>query len=198
MRRGRTDEPRGRARRCSSPPRWWLGGGAGVGVRRAAPASATTSGVYGLCRARTSALPERHATDLVSAMTFDYRGFDTLGEEFILFVVRDRRAPCCCARSAASARSSRADGARRGSAPRGVEPAARARGRARRRRSLVLGGYVVAHGHLTPGGGFQGGVILAAALVLVFIAGQLRGAAPRRGRSRSSSSARRSAPPASR
>jgi multicomponent Na+:H+ antiporter subunit B len=37
----------------------------------------------------------------------------------------------------------------------------------------VLGGYVVTHGHLTPGGGFQGGVILAAALLLVYAAGQL-------------------------
>ncbi|MBV9607990.1 MAG: sodium:proton antiporter, partial [Acidobacteria bacterium] len=29
---------------------------------------------------------ERHATDLVTAVNFDYRGFDTLGEEFILFI----------------------------------------------------------------------------------------------------------------
>src|ERR1051326_7890723 len=28
---------------------------------------------------------ERHATDLVSALNFDLRAFDTLGEEFILF-----------------------------------------------------------------------------------------------------------------
>src|ERR671925_625024 len=27
----------------------------------------------------------RHATDLVTALNFDIRGFDTLGEEFILF-----------------------------------------------------------------------------------------------------------------
>jgi multicomponent Na+:H+ antiporter subunit B len=37
---------------------------------------------------------------------------------------------------------------------------------------LVLGVYVVAHGQLTPGGGFQGGVILAGALLLVYTAGQ--------------------------
>ena len=28
----------------------------------------------------------RHTTDAVTAVNFDYRGFDTLGEEFILFV----------------------------------------------------------------------------------------------------------------
>src|SRR5207302_10574167 len=32
--------------------------------------------------------------------------------------------------------------------------------------------YVVVHGHLTPGGGFQGGVVLAAAPLLVYLAGR--------------------------
>ena len=31
------------------------------------------------------ATPERHTTNVVGATVFDYRGFDTLGEEFILF-----------------------------------------------------------------------------------------------------------------
>ena len=30
-------------------------------------------------------VPQRHATDVVSAISFDYRGIDTLFEEFILF-----------------------------------------------------------------------------------------------------------------
>ncbi len=30
-------------------------------------------------------IPERQTTAVVSAINFDYRGFDTLGEEFILF-----------------------------------------------------------------------------------------------------------------
>jgi multicomponent Na+:H+ antiporter subunit B len=41
-------------------------------------------GVYGLLLNHT-AVVERHATNVVMAVTFDYRGFDTLGEEFILF-----------------------------------------------------------------------------------------------------------------
>jgi multicomponent Na+:H+ antiporter subunit B len=32
---------------------------------------------------------------------------------------------------------------------------------------MLFAAYVVAHGHYSPGGGFQGGVILAAALILV-------------------------------
>lgn len=35
--------------------------------------------------------------------------------------------------------------------------------------SLVLGFYIILHGHLTPGGGFQGGVIVAAGVALIFI-----------------------------
>src|SRR5512146_933986 len=31
------------------------------------------------------AVYERHATDTVNAVTYDYRGIDTLGEEYILF-----------------------------------------------------------------------------------------------------------------
>jgi multicomponent Na+:H+ antiporter subunit B len=35
---------------------------------------------------------------------------------------------------------------------------------------IVVGLYIVLHGHLTPGGGFQGGVILATAFVLPVLA----------------------------
>ncbi|MGH7169996.1 MAG: MnhB domain-containing protein, partial [Gemmataceae bacterium] len=31
------------------------------------------------------AVPERHLTNMASAVNFDYRAFDTLGEEYILF-----------------------------------------------------------------------------------------------------------------
>jgi energy-converting hydrogenase B subunit I len=35
---------------------------------------------------------------------------------------------------------------------------------------LVYGFYIVLHGHLTPGGGFQGGAVIATSLVLLFVA----------------------------
>jgi multicomponent Na+:H+ antiporter subunit B len=37
----------------------------------------------------------------------------------------------------------------------------------------MLAVYVIAHGNVSPGGGFQGGVIAAAALLLVYAAGQM-------------------------
>ena len=35
--------------------------------------------------------------------------------------------------------------------------------------AIIYGLYVIAHGHLTPGGGFQGGAIVASALVMIVI-----------------------------
>ena len=35
---------------------------------------------------------------------------------------------------------------------------------------MVFGFYVVLHGHLTPGGGFQGGAVIATGFVLLFVA----------------------------
>src|SRR5207248_3537498 len=39
---------------------------------------------------------------------------------------------------------------------------------------VVLGLWVVAHGYITPGGGFQGGVIVAGAAALVYLCGSYR------------------------
>ncbi len=44
---------------------------------------------------------------------------------------------------------------------------------------LAFGFYVVAHGHLTPGGGFQGGAVLATGFVLVIAAYGYRAIAAR-------------------
>jgi multicomponent Na+:H+ antiporter subunit B len=47
------------------------------------PAFGHFQGGYGNLLLR-EAVPERHGTNVVTAIVFDYRGFDTLGEEFIL------------------------------------------------------------------------------------------------------------------
>ena len=109
---------------------------------------------------------ERHTGQLVAATVFDYRGFDTLGEEMILFA-----AACGCA---ALLRVLRREHEEEEDASARPVPsfAARAMGAALVGPVLVLGAYVIAHGHLTPGGGFSGGVVVAGALLLAYAAGQ--------------------------
>jgi multicomponent Na+:H+ antiporter subunit B len=118
------------------------------------------NGRYGLLLDRV-AVHERRATDVVSAVVFDYRGFDTLGEEFILFA--------SVIGTAVLLRGTRG-GAR------GLEPEAPSDALSLLAAPLggllaVLGVYVVAHGYVTPGGGFQGGVVLASIAVVAFLGG---------------------------
>jgi multicomponent Na+:H+ antiporter subunit B len=108
---------------------------------------------------------ERHTGQLVAATVLDYRGFDTLGEEMILFA-----AACGCA---ALLRVLRREHEEEEPPARPVPSfAARAMGAALVGPVMVLGAYVIAHGHLTPGGGFSGGVVVAGALLLAYAAGQ--------------------------
>lgn len=110
---------------------------------------------------------ERHVTNAVTAVNFDYRGFDTLGEEFMLLAA--------VTGTVVLLRGSRGEDL--SSEPGFVE------GRGRPRRSdasvlvsrvlapftLLFGLYVSIHASTTPGGGFQGGVIIATSLLLVYI-----------------------------
>jgi multicomponent Na+:H+ antiporter subunit B len=110
---------------------------------------------------------ERQAANAVNGVTYDLRATDTLGEELILFV-----AALGAAVLLRAGRSEDDGGDEEDDAP-PTSGALRVVGAVLVGPVLVLGGYVVTHGHLTPGGGFQGGVILAAALLLVYAAGQL-------------------------
>jgi len=124
-------------------------------------------GAYGQLLADLT-VPERHATSAVAVSTFDFRGLDTLGEEFILFtaavgvlvLLRGQRAGETVAAEPIRAHHPTAESR----TLRSVSVALAAP-------VLVLGAYVVAHGHLTPGGGFQGGVVLMTALLLVYLGG---------------------------
>jgi len=98
-------------------------------------------------------------------VTFDYRGLDTLGEEFLLFAAAVGVA--LLLREARDEELGRPEDAVDGEA-------IRATGLGAVGLTVVLGLYVVAHGPMTPGGGFQGGVVLAAAVALVYVAGSYR------------------------
>ena len=107
----------------------------------------------------------QHTANTVSSVNFDQRAFDTLGEESILFssvigtLVLLRQA---------------SDEHRVPPQPPPVVPALRRYGRVALPVTLLIGLYVIAHGQLSPGGGFQGGVVVATALHLLYIGADYR------------------------
>jgi len=135
-----------------------------AGGRRIPPAGAY-HGAYGEVL-NAVAVGERKATDVVSAVNFDYRGFDTLGEEFILFgsVV------------AVSAILRKQEDEDEDSGEDHWEPRKAPDSDAVRVLAVMLVPllvcfclYMVTSGAVSPGGGFQGGVVLATAPLLVYL-----------------------------
>ena len=120
-------------------------------------------GPYGDAIARLSVY-ERHATDAVNAINYDYRAFDTLGEEFILFtavlgvMMLLRREQAGSAKPAQKVTDNRM-----------LSTTVRAVAVPAILLTLVFGLYIGLHGQLTPGGGFQAGVILATAPFLLYV-----------------------------
>ncbi|MBV8455723.1 MAG: sodium:proton antiporter [Acetobacteraceae bacterium] len=111
---------------------------------------------------------ERHVTNMVSAVNFDIRGFDTLGEEIMLMtavtgtavLLRGRRGEEMTAKPATIP-------------GRLIPPHSEAlliAGRLAIPMTVVFALYVVLHATVTPGGGFQGGVIIASGVLLRFLA----------------------------
>ncbi len=107
-------------------------------------------------------MEETGAANMVTSVVVIYRGFDTLGEVTVLFIAAVGLAA--------------------------VLGIAGQQGFPREPASFVLrnacvvifplillcGTYIFAHGHLTPGGGFQGGVVIASAFVLSYLGGRER------------------------
>ena len=105
------------------------------------------------------------AANLVTAVIVTYRGLDTLGEVTILFLTasiigfflkirkEDIQAPDNIRKTSEILET----------ASKIITPLI-----------FLLGAYVFINGHLTPGGGFQGGAILASGLVLMLLANPLK------------------------
>jgi multicomponent Na+:H+ antiporter subunit B len=116
------------------------------------------------------AVAERSATNVVAAVTFDYRGVDTMGEEFILFAAVLGVAILLRAQRDEHEEAPDEDAADR-RAP-ATSNAVRIIGLTLVGPMVLFGLYLVVHGHLSPGGGFQGGVVLATAALLVYLSGE--------------------------
>ena len=115
----------------------------------------------------TVAPHERKIPNIITAVNFDYRGLDTMGEEFILFAA--------VAGLTLVLRKDRAETT--------AEPLPPARGRPKVARTdavrgfgllgcaltVTFGWYLAVHPQLTPGGGFQGGAITSGFAALIFL-----------------------------
>jgi multicomponent Na+:H+ antiporter subunit B len=121
-------------------------------------------GPYGYVLNRV-VVPERHMSNVVTSVVFDYRGFDTMGEEFILFVAvtgvvlllrrQEREEPDDLHDEIGS-------------------PGVRVGGVLAVGVAVLVSLWLIANGFVTPGGGFQGGVALASGVLLVFLAASWR------------------------
>ncbi|HET8598962.1 MAG TPA: MnhB domain-containing protein [Segeticoccus sp.] len=108
----------------------------------------------------------QHVTaNVVSSVNFDQRALDTLGEEMILL------ASVVGASVLLRPTSEERERAGGGGAGRTLA-ATQVMGYLVLAVTLVVGIDVVVHGHVTPGGGFQGGVVLATAVHLLYVAGR--------------------------
>jgi multicomponent Na+:H+ antiporter subunit B len=129
------------------------------------PAFGDYRGPYGFVLNRL-VVPLRHTTNVVMGTTFDARGVDTMGEEFILYaavvgvtlLLRDET------RSRQAERRTR----------RFPNDTVRLVGFVMVGGGLLVGLWLVAFGYITPGGGFQGGVLTAGAILLLYLVGSHR------------------------
>jgi multicomponent Na+:H+ antiporter subunit B len=133
---------------------------------RGLPAFGDYHGVYGLL-VDGIGVSLRHATDYVTALNFDLRAFDTLSEEYILFAsVLGVTLLLRVMREENEVELGDEHGIY------GSSDAARVLTVILIPLLAALGIYLILHGALTPGGGFQGGVVLAAGPVGLLVAGR--------------------------
>jgi multicomponent Na+:H+ antiporter subunit B len=143
-------------------------------------------GPYGFAILRV-AVAQTHATGVVSAVNFSYRGFDTVGEEFILFtaaaglsvVLRRLRGEHERERGEHEQQREQESGGSGGPAGTsdnsnmlGTSPAVRLPALLLAGPTVLVGWWLASHAQTNPSGGFQGGAMLATALVLVYLAGE--------------------------
>ena len=102
---------------------------------------------------------ETGSANVVTSVVVNYRGFDTLGEVTVLFIASIGLGAVLTANNVEEKK-------------RKIQPASMVLYTGCRLLFpliLVFGSYIFIHGHLTPGGGFQGGAIIASGFLLIYL-----------------------------
>lgn len=102
---------------------------------------------------------ETGAANIVTSVVVTYRGFDTLGEVTVLFAA-------AVALGAVLFRGNKPTDEQKEEASLIVRTGSRVLFPF----IILLGAYIFLHGHLTPGGGFQGGAVMASGFLLLYLA----------------------------
>ncbi len=103
------------------------------------------------------------AANIVTAIVVTYRGLDTLGEVTVLFLAASIVGLILAQSTQKKPRTPVPVGELLTTGARFLLPMI-----------LLLGVYVFVNGHLTPGGGFQGGAIIASGILLLLLADPLK------------------------
>jgi len=103
-------------------------------------------------------IKETGATNVVTSVVVSYRGFDTLGEVTVLFIAAIGLGAVLTGTTEKEARKTQPASLVLYTGCRLLFPLI-----------LVFGTYIFIHGHLTPGGGFQGGAIIASGFLLIYL-----------------------------
>jgi multicomponent Na+:H+ antiporter subunit B len=110
---------------------------------------------------------ELGAPNIVTGILITYRGFDTLGEVAVLFMVAASVGVLLKEESGAASATAGEE------APLARRPAGEIVHTGKQvllPMIFTFGGYVIVNGHLSAGGGFQGGAIVASAVMLMLLA----------------------------
>lgn len=110
---------------------------------------------------------QRHVTNMVTAVNFDYRAFDTLGEELMLVAAVTGTLVLLRGRRGESVSDHAAQAGNRPVCER--SEAVTLACRIFLPIVMTYGIYVILHAQLTPGGGFQGGAIVASGALLLYL-----------------------------
>jgi multicomponent Na+:H+ antiporter subunit B len=135
------------------------------------PAVGDYRGPYGDAVVPVS-LAERHTSNVVATVAYDVRGFDTFGEELMLLAAVVGVALLLRPVGEQHRETRGVDRARpvaRGENT--CKPEAQRTSANVLAIAIVFGWYMALHATQTPGGGFQGGAIVASALALIYLGG---------------------------